>query len=68
MTLVRLQSVNWTVRRISMPFRHFSFSLHADSGHSHWATIKHDKKKNDDAKQKVRGILISEIVIASRRE
>ena len=37
------------------------------SGHSRWATIKHDKGKNDAVKNKQRSIFAQEIATASKR-
>ncbi|KAI9711277.1 MAG: hypothetical protein M1820_002264 [Bogoriella megaspora] len=36
------------------------------SGHSRWSTIKHDKGKNDAAKNKQRTVLAAEIALASK--
>lgn len=38
------------------------------SGHSKWATIKHDKGKNDKAKSQARTLLTKDITNAVKRE
>ncbi|MBE7181476.1 MAG: YebC/PmpR family DNA-binding transcriptional regulator [Terriglobus roseus] len=44
----------------------FSQTPRVVSGHSKWATIKHDKAKNDGAKNKQRSNLAKEIALASK--
>ena len=48
------------------PLRPFSVSSTSRSGHSKWATIKHEKAKNDSRKNKNRTIFIHDIVHAVR--
>lgn len=48
--------------------RCLSRSAPAWSGHSKWATIKHDKGKNDQAKSKERSMLTRDISAAVKGE
>lgn len=44
----------------------FSTSAHSRSGHSKWATIKHDKARADAKKNKQRSMLAQQIELVSR--
>ncbi|KAL1633946.1 hypothetical protein SLS56_002537 [Neofusicoccum ribis] len=46
--------------------RGLTTSTRLQSGHSKWATIKHDKAKNDAAKNKQRSIFSHEIILATK--
>ncbi|KAF1810300.1 YebC-like protein [Eremomyces bilateralis CBS 781.70] len=46
--------------------RYFCYSPQFNSGHSRWATIRHDKGKNDAAKNKQRNVFAKEIELASK--
>ncbi|EOD52538.1 putative duf28 domain-containing protein [Neofusicoccum parvum UCRNP2] len=46
--------------------RGLATSTRLQSGHSKWATIKHDKAKNDAAKNKQRSIFSHEIILATK--
>lgn len=48
--------------------RGLTTSTRLQSGHSKWATIKHDKAKNDAAKNKQRSVFSHEIILATKRE
>lgn len=48
--------------------RGLATSTRLQSGHSKWATIKHDKAKNDAAKNKQRSIFSHEIILATKRQ
>ncbi|KAF2015313.1 DUF28-domain-containing protein [Aaosphaeria arxii CBS 175.79] len=48
-------------RTLKWQTRTFSSSPACNSGHSKWATIKHDKGKNDAAKSKQRAIMTKDI-------
>lgn len=47
--------------------RGLTISTALQSGHSKWATIKHDKAKNDAAKNKQRSVFSHEIILATKR-
>ncbi|KAH7058881.1 transcriptional regulator TACO1-like protein [Macrophomina phaseolina] len=46
--------------------RGLTISTALQSGHSKWATIKHDKAKNDAAKNKQRSVFSHEIILATK--
>ncbi|KAL1640497.1 hypothetical protein SLS58_006847 [Diplodia intermedia] len=46
--------------------RGLTTSTRLQSGHSKWATIKHDKAKNDAAKNKQRSVFSHEIILACK--
>ncbi|KAI5296535.1 hypothetical protein KEM52_000718 [Ascosphaera acerosa] len=45
----------------------FGSTVPAQSGHSKWSTIKHDKAKNDKAKSRERSLISKDIIAASKQ-